>query len=201
MKKLSLTLCSLLVLGCLVSPVPSSAQPNLPKQLIQTLETSVIPNFAIQRLIDWKVGDEANFVIKAGFFGEVGRMKKFVHSEVGNSIWLHTEITGQMNKVVKAKINRDTGEVEEYIEDGQAKTPPDSSLEVIDQADGGEITVPAGTFHTVYIKAKSTTNGREQVLELWLNQRDTTMEGMVQLKTKASGFKITLSLVSFTKIK
>ncbi len=201
MKKLSLTLCSLLILGCLVSPIIVGAQLNFSKQLIQAVKTQLISNLAIQRSIDWKVGDEVIFVIDAGLAGKIGRMRSFVHSEIGNSVWVHTEITVSTKKEVKAKINRDTGEIEEYIEDGQAKTPPESNIEVIEQADGGEIIVPAGEFHTVYVKAKSMTNGQKEILEFWINERDTAMEGIVQMKTKAGGPTVTLSLVSFTKVK
>ncbi len=203
MKKLSLTLCSLLALGCLVSSIPSGAQPNLSKQLMQALEINLIPTFALRRLIDWKVGDEANFVVMIGDL-EAVRIKEFVHSEVGDSIWIHMQITGLVNREVRTKINRDTAKIEEYLEDGQVATPYVDPLEIIVQADGGKITVPAGEFHTVYIKAKSKKgDSAERKFEFWLNQRDTTMRGLVRRKTtvKSNGeiTIITTSLLNFTK--
>ena len=102
--------------------------------------------------LNWQVGEYQERTIKKGAFG-VGSLKSWVDREEGDAFWLLNDlnIIFQGNKRVEALIERATGKILRYIEDGQEKSPPDvSQLETCE--DLGEsyetVNVPAGKFES-----------------------------------------------------
>ncbi len=197
MKKLKLTLFSLLISGCLVSSTIAGAQPNLSKQLAQTMKTALISTLATQDVKDWKVGDEAIYLIKLDGKDSI-HVRSFVHSEEGNSIFYHIESKGLINQEEIVRINRDTGVIEEYRVNGEKRAIPDISTKIIKQKDGVEVTVPAGTFRTTYRRVILVSIGQE--MDRWSTQ-GLPLNGIVKDKIIISGeeYEFTTLLVSFTK--
>ena len=143
-------------------------------------------------LIDWKVGEYANFNISSPFGS--GEMKKWVNSEEGEAIWVHSEISmaGQ-TQTAQLKISRVTGEILEYIENGQKKAPPSQDgTEIIEQTEE-QVTVPAGTFDSIRIKIR-TADGKN--LETWINPSQVTMEGTIKTIVKTF-ITLTMELTTF----
>ena len=61
-----------------------------------------------------------------------------------------------------------------------------------------KVTVPAGTFDTIYIKIKDKANN-DQISEQWVNPRDIPLSGMVKSLADSQLGKVTIELTSFKK--
>lgn len=147
-------------------------------------------------LINWKVGDKANFDISAGNFGKVGTMIKEVISEEGNNIWVQQKADlGFQKDESKMLMSRADGKILKLIHNGKEEAMPDDKIEIISQ-DSQDVTVPAGTFQSIHIVAKST---KIKKLEAWINPRDTVMEGAIKQIITTDQIDITLELTSFKR--
>lgn len=144
-------------------------------------------------LINWKVGEFLEYDMSAAF-GSLGKMKKFVASEQGNAIWVKSEMSGMMGgQTVEALIDRATAQVLEMRQNGKNVEIPKDKLEVISQ-EPARITVPAGTFDTIHITAKSE---KVKKMEAWINPRDTALDGNVQMVVDAGMLVVTMKLTKF----
>lgn len=156
------------------------------------LQVSIANEMRANNLINWKVGEYSEYDMSAAF-GNIGTMKKIVASEVGNNIWLNTDTTGMAAAKMEALIDRATGQILELRQNGQKQEIPNDKPEVISQ-DTATITVPAGTFETIHIVAKT---AKIKKLEIWANPRDITLDGAAQMMIDAGFLTITTKLTKF----
>ncbi|MGZ3653565.1 MAG: hypothetical protein ACXWSC_20620, partial [Bdellovibrionota bacterium] len=56
------------------------------------------------------------------------------------------------------------------------------------------ITVPAGTFETIHITAKSQQSGN---IEVWANPRAITLDGTAKMAMQANGMPVSMELTKF----
>lgn len=148
-----------------------------------------------QNLIDWKVGDASYYDVTLGMFGKMGKLEKSVTKDEGAAIWVRQYLDIQIQKdTTEILLNKADGRILKMIHNGKEEAVPESDLEIISQ-DTTEVTVPAGTFDSIHIVAK--TKDVEQ-LEVWMNPRDTVMDGTLKQFIKGQ-FDITLELNRFTK--
>lgn len=189
MKKLALIAMALVAFA-------GKAQANdsaLTQAMLADLQMSVAGEMQANNLINWKVGEYQEYSLEAGFFGNIGTMTKKADREEGNALWLKSEVTGAMSQSVEALIDRATGKMLKYRENGQEKEVPNDPMEVISQ-DAVSITVPAGTFETIHIVAKS---AKVKKLEVWANPRDITLDGGAQMIVDAGMVTVTMKLTKF----
>ena len=168
---------------------------ELKRQQITAIQRALHQSMQTMNLINWEVGEFANFTVSSPF--GAGQMKKYVDREEGDAIWVNSEISlmGQ-NQKVEIKISRVTGEILEYIENGQKKEPPNNEgMEIIEQAEE-QVTVPAGTFDTIRIKIRTSD---DNIVETWVNPSQVAMEGTVKTKIQAF-FVLTMELKEFGKL-
>jgi hypothetical protein len=187
MKKLTLTLLAGLLATFNMAQADDSAL------LVRQIALSQMTDVHTQNVINWKVGEYAEMSIEA-FGMPIGSMKKYVASEEGNFIWFNQDMSGQLigDHKVEAKMDRATGKIVEMKQDGKPQEIPDDPLEIIDQ-DTQTVTVPAGTFETVHITAKSKQVSKMQV---WMNPRDIALDGAAQEIIEAQ-VTMTLKLTKF----
>jgi hypothetical protein len=89
-----------------------------------------------------------------------------------------------------------TGEQKSIVCNGQAQQPPSASdIELIEQKED-TVTVPAGTFTCVYIKAKT----QGQIVQQWVNPKEVPVMGMVKSIVPSQVGDMTLELTSFKKM-
>ena len=149
-----------------------------------------------QDLINWKVGDRADYKLSASGMN-LGTMVKTVAKEEGAAIWLHQEINAMGQKqTVDVLMNRADAKIVKYIVNGKEEQVPNDKIEIISQ-DYAEVTVPAGTFKAVHVLAKSE---KIKKLEVWANPRDTVMEGTLKQYVEGGMLPITAELTSFKRI-
>jgi len=153
---------------------------------------------SIQNLINWQVGDFHKIKI-AMMFGN-GSGTKEATKEEGNAIWLVTDmsILGQ-NQKSEALINRADGKVLKLIVNGKEENPNEGGeVEIIEQKETS-VTVGAGTFECIYVKAKMTAQGQTQDIELWANPIDVNLDGSLKVVVQTTFGPITITLEQFGK--
>ncbi len=151
---------------------------------------------------EWKVGDFANYTMKFGFltdvsgirFGE-GTVEKSVTKEEGRAVWVLTVAKPPFGEPQKIETlhRKPDGKVLKMIVNGKEEKYEEPEVEILEQR-AEEITVPKGTFKTIYIKAKDKTQDAD--IELWANPLDVPIGGVVKSVIKKI-FTITLELTDF----
>ncbi len=180
--------------AALVCMASVSAKASTP--VLGELELQALAQVTPLNLINWKVGDTMSYDVEMGFFGKMGTSVKSVAKEEGGAIWVHQEmnLSGQ-KELIDMLINRADAKILKVLRNGQEMQMPDDKIEVISQ-DFAEVTVPAGTFKTVHIVAKSKQVSK---IELWANPTDTAMDGGVKQIMATQFGDITMSLTSFKR--
>lgn len=146
-------------------------------------------------LVDWSVGDKAEYTIETGFIP--GTMVKEVVKDEGDAIWVNTSMDLLiMKEKVEMLIRKVDGAVLRVIRNGKEESlPEDDSIDVISQ-DYQKVETPAGIIPCIHIvfNTKDIQNG-----QLWISEKPLVMDGMVQTKVPGQGMEITIKLKSFKK--
>ena len=193
MKKLLSTL--VLTLAMMVGTSAHSGQNNQLEKISLNLIKQSLQSVDPLYLLDWKVGDTANFVVHLGMFGD-GSMKKHVTKFEGDTLWMRQDVDMIIQKqVCDVQIDRNNAQVLKMICNGQEQSLPDGEIEIISQ-DYETITVPAGTFKSIHIVAKSKDIKK---MELWANPQETPMEGTLKMIMSTDFMDITMELTSFSR--
>ncbi|MES2802534.1 MAG: hypothetical protein V4654_08595 [Bdellovibrionota bacterium] len=173
------------------------AQANSPAEFLFASQKAVMQDVVAQGL-PWQVGDENNYKITMGFIP--GTMKMFVR-EINTELaeaWLVQDVNLLIQKQkIEALIDMNTGVTKKMLVDGKDQAVPVSNYEIIDQKEA-QITVPAGTFKTMYIKIQDNGNNG-QITEQWVNGRDIPVNGMAKSLSDSPLGKVTIELTSFKK--
>jgi hypothetical protein len=146
--------------------------------------------------IDWKVGDQMKYQMSL-FMGLLkGSMVKVVESDEGAALWIKQDLDILIQKQeVRILLNKADGKILKMIVNGKEQTPPENNLEII-STDEASVTVPAGTFDTIHVVARSKD---VEKLEAWINPVDTAMDGTVKQVISAQRQDIVTELVSFKR--
>jgi hypothetical protein len=146
-------------------------------------------------LLNWKVGDSSDYNLSMAF-GK-GSMHKEVTSEEGTSVWLtqNVSILGQKDNS-QMLLDRNTGKVTKLIHNGKEEALPDEQPEIISQ-DYGDVTVPAGTFKSIHIVAK--TKSVKQ-MEIWANTKEVVIDGDIKEIVSSQFGNVTLELTKQNKM-
>ena len=147
-------------------------------------------------VIDWKVGDAANYNMQLGFIGK-GTVRKVATKEEEGAIWIETNAKTPLgDEKVETLISRADGKILKLIVNGQEQKYEEHEIELISK-DAAEITVPAGTFKTIHVKVKDKTDASD--IEAWINPRDIPLGGIVKSSVAKSFLTVTLELTSFSR--
>ncbi len=159
------------------------------KQLSKQVKTQV-GTFGL----GWIVGETANYKLNMGPLS--GTMVMSVDSENDRGFWMsqNVEIFGQ-KQLIEVLIDKNTGEVLEMRQNGEPADIPEEAgeTEVVEQREES-VTVPAGTFDAIYIKAR---NEKNEESEVWVNPRDIPIAGMLKQTAPGPFGKVVIELVSF----
>lgn len=177
-----------------LSSVAHAAQSSSP--LLFSGQLQIMKDFVnVQNALGWNVGDENNYKLKMGFIP--GTMKMFVREINGDEAWLQQDINlAIQQQKVEALIDLNTGETKRILVNGQDQDVPKADFEIIDQK-AAQVTVPAGTFDTMYIKIKDNSSG--QTSEQWVNPRVIAVSGMAKSVAQSQIGQVTIELTSTKK--
>jgi len=176
----------------------ADSQADLAGDLLQPIAAAGLHNLG--NLINWKVGDGANYNVTVSSFPIQGSMVKSVTKDNGDgTFWFNETIDLTIQKqVVDIEMSRADAKILKYQVNGQDQAIPDDKITVVSQ-DYGSVTVPAGTFKAVHIVAKTTSQGNDVQLEEWANPKDTCMDGSIKIIESTQGNTITMEMTSFKK--
>lgn len=186
-----------LIIAAATLVVSAVAQANSPAEVLFASQKAVMQDVVAQGL-PWVVGDENNYKITMGFLP--GTMKMFVREINADrtEAWLVQDVNLLIQKQkIEALIDMNTGETKKMLVDGKEQQIPASNYEIIDQKEA-QVTVPAGTFRTMYIKIQDNGNNG-QITEQWVNGRDIPVNGMAKSMSDSPLGKVTIELTSFKK--
>lgn len=147
-------------------------------------------------LINWKVGDQSDFEVKA-FGGMIsGTLHKEAMREEGGALWVTSTVDLMNNHdVTEILINRADAKILKMIHNGKEEAMPTDEIEIISQ-EYTDITVPAGTFNVIHVTAKSPKISK---IEIWANPRDIVMEGTAKQAVAAQFGEIVMVLTKFQR--
>ena len=144
-----------------------------------------------------KEGDQSSYKLNIGGFIN-GSMELTVKSVQADEVVINQNMDlgflGKQN--CDETINPNTGEVKKMVCNGQDQKQDTGDIELIDSKED-TITVPAGTFTCMYIKAKIKKDNSE--VEQWVNPKQVPVFGMVKMIAPSQIGKLTVELSSFKK--
>lgn len=183
-----------LISGSAVAALFLAAVPAKADFEFNATEMQALSTVAPLDLINWKVGDTMNYQISM-MFGK-GTMVKSVSKDEGAALWLHQDINlmgqGQTADVLLSKAD---GKILKMLQNGKEVQIPDDKIEVISQ-DYADVTVPAGTFSSIHIVAKSKQVSK---IEMWANPSQTAIDGALKQIMATTFGNMTLELTSFKR--
>src|SRR3989344_9597755 len=183
------------VLAMFSSAVPSAQGGPLISKLFFPWQKILKLDEKLQNL-DWKVGDTANYKLNLGFLGE-GTIHKKVTKDEGTAIWVvDVAKTSLGEQKIETLYRKSDGKVLKMIVDGKEQEVQEPDLEIIEQK-AAEVTVPAGTFRAIYIKAKEKKNDTD--IEAWINPIEIPIGGIAKSIVKQSFLTVTSELTDFHK--
>lgn len=150
-----------------------------------------------QNLINWQVGDFQDLTVKMIFGGGTSHKEASSEDRAQNAVWLKNTISlmGQ-NQVSEALLSRADGKILKLLVNGKEESIPDQKVEILEQAET-TITVPAGTFDCMYIKARITSGSQTQELKMWANPVDINLDGELKAVIGSQFGDITMELKQF----
>ena len=172
--------------------------------MIQSLILSVITMFSAQNIqvgemgLDWKVGDKADYSMDIGGFIK-GSMNMLVREQNDRGFWVNQD--ADLGFAGKQKIeilfDKNTGEVLEMLVNGEKQTPPEPGDMEIIETKQEKITVPAGTFDSMFVKMKDTKSN--DISDAWINPELVPISGMLKTIADSQIGKVNIALKSYKK--
>jgi hypothetical protein len=149
--------------------------------------------------MDWKVGDTANYNVSIGGFIN-GTMIVGVKSVTSSDLVITEDIdlgfAGKQN--CEMTIDPTTGKNKKMTCNGQDQQgAEDGDVSVLEMKEAS-ITVPAGTFACIYIKAHSKSQNTD--IEQWANPKLIPVLGMIKTATTSQMGPVNMELTSFKKM-
>lgn len=148
--------------------------------------------------LNWTVGDRANYAVNIASFIK-GTMSYSVKAINGSEATLgqDMDIMGQKQNC-ETVIDTTNGQVKSIVCNGQQQNPGDQGeIEVVDMKEA-KVTVPAGTFDCLYIKAIE--KKENKTIEQWANPKLIPIMGMIKAIMPSQLGAVNLELTSFKKM-
>lgn len=187
----------LLSLAIIFTSALASAQSlDFSGQMTQNLVSSLQDQAESQGL-NWKIGDTCNYKLNMGFIQ--GKMKIFVREQVADGFWLEQNMDlGFLGKQkVEILLDPQTGAVKKILVNGEEQAPQEpGDMELIEMKED-KVTVPAGTFDAIYIKALDKKQNQE--IQQWANPKLIPISGMIKTLSPSQMGQVDVQLVSFEK--
>jgi hypothetical protein len=176
-----------------------SAHANNFEALAFDINQSMLAQTQMEGPFHFAVGDEASYKLNMGGFlnGTMGMKVAAVDADGTVTINQDMSLMGQSQNCVEV-LNPNTGEVKSFKCNGQDQKPGDQGdVEVVETKED-TVTVPAGTFTCLYIKAKQKTSN--DVVEQWINPKEIPVFGLAKTIAPSQLGKVTIELTSFKRM-
>ena len=148
------------------------------------------------RDIPLTVGDSCDYQLSGGMFQ--GTMHSFVRESTADGIWVEQDFDlGMMGKQkIEALYDKQTGKVLKLLANGQEQAIPDASKMKVVETRQESLTVPAGTFQSMYLKIHDSDKNTDT--ETWIT-KTVGVGGMIKTIAPSPLGNLTLELTAFVK--
>jgi hypothetical protein len=159
---------------------------------------NLVPSFEVQAIVagmDWVIGDKASYNLDMGM--AQGTMNMVIHSKEGENFWMHQELSlgSYGDHLIETLVDPSSGKILKIIVDGRNEDVPEATQPEIVSTSEEDVTVPAGTFHTVHVVSKDSKSGKES--DTWLNDTEIPVSGIAKAIEPADFGKAKLELTGF----
>lgn len=162
---------------------------------------SVVRGFAFNpqpmALINWTIGDSVDYKMSGGIMS--GTMHMFVREMTAQGYWLQQDLKlGFMGEhKIETLIDKENGKVIEVLVDGQKQNLPDTGEQEIVDSRRENVTVPKGTFESMWLKIRNKKDNTDS--ELWANPTIVPIAGMIKSIQPSQMGTVTLEMTDFKK--
>ena len=177
--------------------VAGSASATTITEVSQIAAQAVLSNGAENAGLVFHQGDQASYNLDISSFMK-GTMSMTVKSVAADAVVIDQDmaIMGQ-NQSCEETINPNNGTISKMVCNGQAQNPGDNSqIEVVDSKEAS-VTVPAGTFDTLWIKAHNKKDNTD--IQQWINPKLIPVMGLVKMQAPTQMGEMNVELTSFKK--
>ena len=192
-----------LTIGLLVSFTAGAKTPSITDVMVRMGQQVVAHGggTVIPEGLTFTKGDASNYNLQIGSIIK-GTMNMLVMDVGADGVWIQQAMdlgfAGKQD--MRELIDPNTGEIKKLIVNGKEQAPPaKGDIEVIESKEDA-ITVPAGQFTCLYIKAKMKQDGKETQVEQWMNPKAIPVMGMAKLITESQMGPVTAELTSFKRM-
>lgn len=178
--------------------VAVNAQANVSPFQVVVNKTNHMIKDVVSQGFNFVKGDSASYKLNMASFIN-GTMDMLVEDVGADGVWLDQNMDlGFMGKQqIRELIDPNTGEIKKLIVNGQEQqVPATGDVQVIDSKEEN-VTVPAGTFDCLYIKAQITQDGKTSNAEQWIDMKDVPVMGLVKTIEDSQLGPVTIELASF----
>jgi len=171
------------------------AAPTLTDVMVRAAQNAVMSDVD-SMAFNLKKGDEANYNVNMSIIK--GTMKMLVMDIVSEGVWIQQlmDLGFAGKQDVQTLIDPNTGEVKKMIVNGKEQAPPAAGTTEIIESKEDTVTVPAGTYTCLYVKAKVTQDGKASEAQQWINPKQVAVFGMVKMITQSQLGPVTVELTS-----
>lgn len=150
---------------------------------------------AVSPMAHFTPGDTCNYDLTV--LSYTGTMDMSVKSVGSDGVWIDQLINIAGQKIDQQElIDPATGAIKKLIVNGKEQTPPDPNDVKIISENKADITVKAGTFHTIDVKAHIVSQNTDE--ELWIDPTNIPVAGLAKLSTTAQGMPVNSELTKIT---
>jgi hypothetical protein len=175
-----------------------AAEPVNPYDVqFRSLIKATVKPVEVQSLLNWTVGDSADYTIAGGIIN--GTMKMFVREATAEGYWVQQDADlGFMGKQkVEILYDKNSGQVLQMIVNDKKQTPPNPGDEEVVETKHDHVTVPKGSYDCIYAKIKD--KKTNDITEAWINMELIPISGMIKVITPSQIGAVTLELTDFKK--
>ena len=147
--------------------------------------------------LNFKVGDSTTYKLSIASFIN-GTMTMTVKSVDTNAVVLAQDVNvmGQAQSCTET-LNPNNGQITDMTCNGQKQDPGDSSQITVVDSKEASVTVPAGTFDTLWVKAHNAKDNTD--IEQWINPKLIPVLGLVKMLAPSQIGQMDVELQSFVK--
>lgn len=186
---------NLIALALIFVGVQSYANTNVVTlNVIKAVAPKAVSPLAV---LNWKVNDSADYTMKGGMLN--GTIHMFVREETSQGFWMQQDVDlGFMGKQkVEVHYDKNNGQPLEVLINGEKQQlPSQDDMEVVESR-RESVTVPKGTFDSIYLKLRD--KKKNQDSQLWVNPSQVPLAGMLKTISPTQMGDVTLELTNFLK--
>jgi hypothetical protein len=165
--------------------------------VMKSITEHTMADTAMKGPFNWVVGDTASYKLNLASFIN-GTMVMTIKDVQATTVTIQQDLDIQIQKQSCTEVIDSTnGQVKSMVCNGQAQNPGDAGDVTVIDSKEDTVTVPAGTFDCLYIKAHSKSQNAD--IEQWANPKLVPVMGMVKALMPSQIGQIDIQLTSFKK--